>query len=85
MVKLEVSNEVIYVIIGGGVVGVYVVEGLCEVGFIGCIVLFFVEEEVFYDWLNCSKDYLQGEVLEEWMLLWDVVFYKKYGIVFMKG
>jgi NADPH-dependent 2,4-dienoyl-CoA reductase/sulfur reductase-like enzyme/nitrite reductase/ring-hydroxylating ferredoxin subunit len=85
MAKPEVSNEATYAIIGGGAAGAYAAEGLREAGFTGRIVLFSAEEEVPYDRPNCSKDYLQGEAPEEWMPLRDAAFYKKHGIVLMKG
>lgn len=85
MAKPEVSNEATYAIIGGGAAGAYAAEGLREAGFTGRIVLFSAEEEVPYDRPNCSKDYLQGEAPEEWMPLRNAAFYKKHGIVLMKG
>ncbi len=85
MAEPEVKNETTYAIIGGGAAGAYAAEGMREAGFTGRIVLFSEEEEVPYDRPNCSKDYLQGDAPEEWMPLRGEPFYKKHGIVLMKG
>ncbi len=85
MAKPEVQNETTYAIVGGGAAAAYAAEGIREAGFTGRIVLFTDEEEVPYDRPNCSKDYLQGEAPEEWMPLREEAFYKKHGIVLMKG
>lgn len=85
MVDPEINNETTFAIIGGGASGAYAAEGMREAGFTGRIVLFSAEEELPYDRPNCSKDYLQGEAPEEWMPLRDEAFYKKHGIVLMKG
>jgi len=85
MAEPRVENEATYAIIGGGAAGAYAAEGMREAGFTGRIVLFSDEEEVPYDRPNCSKDYLQDKAPEEWMPLRDEAFYKKHGIVLMKG
>jgi NADPH-dependent 2,4-dienoyl-CoA reductase/sulfur reductase-like enzyme/nitrite reductase/ring-hydroxylating ferredoxin subunit len=85
MASPRVENETTYAIVGGGAAAAYAAEGMREAGFTGRIVLFSDEQEVPYDRPNCSKDYLQGEAPEEWMPLRDAAFYKKHGIVLMKG
>lgn len=85
MTPPRVENETTYAIIGGGAAAAYAAEGMREAGFTGRIVLFSAEEEVPYDRPNCSKDYLQDKAPEAWMPLRDEAFYKKHGIVLMKG
>lgn len=54
---------IMFVIVGGGFVGVKVVEVLCCSDFGGWIILFGDEEYLFYDWLLFFKEFLVGKKL----------------------
>lgn len=85
MVRPDPTDKRVFVVLGAGAAGAYAVEALREAGFAGRVVLITQESSLPYDRPNCSKDYLQGEVEEEWMPLRSEAFYAERGIEVWQG
>ncbi len=68
------------VIVGGGAAGFATAEMLRREGFAGTVTLFSADDAAPYDRPNCSKDYLAGNVPEDWMPLEPSEFYKDRSI-----
>lgn len=68
------------VIIGGGAAGFAAAEMLRREGFAGELTIVSSDDSAPYDRPNCSKDYLAGNALEDWMPLRPSEFYKDQSI-----
>jgi NADPH-dependent 2,4-dienoyl-CoA reductase/sulfur reductase-like enzyme/nitrite reductase/ring-hydroxylating ferredoxin subunit len=68
------------VVIGGGAAGFSAVQSLRQEGFKGEIIFITQEDRFPYDRPNLSKDYLSGDITEQWLPLRNSEFYKEYGI-----
>jgi apoptosis-inducing factor 3 len=68
------------VIIGGGAAGFAAAEMLRREGFGGELTIVSSDDSAPYDRPNCSKDYLAGNALEDWMPLRPSEFYKDQSI-----
>src|SRR5215471_7815096 len=65
------------VIVGGGGAGFAAAEMLRREGFAGDVTLLSADDAAPYDRPNCSKDYLAGNVPEDWMPLRPPDFYEE--------
>ena len=68
------------IIIGGGAAGFAAAEMLRREGFDGDLTLLSADDSAPYDRPNCSKDYLAGNALEDWMPLRPPSFYEDQSI-----
>jgi apoptosis-inducing factor 3 len=68
------------VIVGGGAAGFAAAEMLRREGFAGELTLLSADDAAPYDRPNCSKDYLGGNALEDWMPLRSPEFYRDQAI-----
>lgn len=80
MTAPDPDNLETYVIVGGGGAAAFAAEAMREGGFTGKIIMLTASSDIPYDRPNCSKDYLQGTLPEEWMPLRSAEFYADYGI-----
>ena len=74
-----------FVVLGAGAAGAYAAEAIREAGFTGRLVMIAAETERPYDRVNCSKDYLQGEIGDDEMPLRSRDFYQAHGVEIMSG
>lgn len=74
------ADSSVFVILGGGAAGNAAVQTLRQDGYSGRIILVSQENRTPYDRPNLSKEYLSGEVQEEWMPLRNDEFYKENEI-----
>ena len=68
------------VIVGGGAAGFAAAEMLRREGFAGELTMLSSDDAAPYDRPNCSKDYLGGNALEDWMPLRPPKFYRDQSI-----
>jgi apoptosis-inducing factor 3 len=68
------------VIVGGGAAGFAAAEMLRREGFAGELTMLSADDAAPYDRPNCSKDYLGGNALEDWMPLRPPEFYRDQSI-----
>ena len=80
IVKAVKRDSSLYVVIGGGAGGNTAVQTLRQDGYNGKILLISQENRAPYDRPNLSKEYLSGEVREEWMPLRSGEFYEENDI-----
>ncbi|MDX1546163.1 MAG: FAD-dependent oxidoreductase [Rhodothermales bacterium] len=80
MARREEGDDRTLVVLGGGAAGLFAAEAAREAGYTGRLVMITREPYTPYDRPNCSKDYLQGEAPEEWMVLRDDAFYAERDI-----
>ncbi len=74
-----------FVILGAGAAGNAAAQSLRQNGFPGRILMISDETEMPYDRPNLNKDYLQGDVKDEWMPLRSEKFFQNRGIELMMG
>jgi NADPH-dependent 2,4-dienoyl-CoA reductase/sulfur reductase-like enzyme len=68
------------VIVGGGAAGGAAANKLRKEGFPGDITIISADSSAPYDRPNCSKEYLSGHALAEWMPLWGEDYYRDQQI-----
>ena len=74
-----------FAVLGAGAAGAYAAEAIREAGFTGRLVMISAETERPYDRVNCSKDYLQGEIGDNEMPLRPKAFYQEHSIEMVEG
>jgi NADPH-dependent 2,4-dienoyl-CoA reductase/sulfur reductase-like enzyme/nitrite reductase/ring-hydroxylating ferredoxin subunit len=74
-----------FVILGAGAAGNAAAQSLRQNGYPGRILMISEESDLPYDRPNLNKDYLQGDVKDEWMSLRSEKFYQNRGIELMLG
>ncbi len=79
-VRRDPSDARVHVVLGAGAAGAYAVEAMREAGFRGRVIFITREADLPYDRPNCSKEYLQGELPEEFMPLRSADFYAERDI-----
>lgn len=74
-----------FVILGAGASGNAAAQSLRQNGFQGKILMISDETDLPYDRPNLNKDYLQGDVKDEWMPLRSEKFFQNRGIELLLG
>jgi apoptosis-inducing factor 3 len=74
-----------FVILGAGAAGNAAAQSLRQNGYQGRILMISGEPDLPYDRPNLDKDYLQGDVKDEWMPLRSEKFFQNRGIDLMLG
>ena len=85
MTRRNLSDERLFIIVGGGAAGYTAAQTLREDGFTGRLLLITRENHLPYDRPNLSKEYLQGNAEPGWLPLRSDDFFAQHHIEVISG